>query len=430
MLQDSTSQKQQPSLSINDLEEAVTDYYGPEIWKAVKAGLGVICSLALTGRVQPLSLIYEGPSGRGKSTCINLFEPNREATKKLFYRLDTFTPKAFVSHAANVSKEDIGTIDLLPKLNNKVLLVKELAPQFRGTDADLRERFAILTAVLDGKGHLSASGVHGTRGYEGEYVFNWLGATTPIPTKTDQVMAQLGNRLLRYEFLGEQPTEEELLAFLEGSSHAEQERQLRTLMNQFLENFFRDTPVSSVNAENITMEQELKLELIRLASLLSQARVEIITHESNDSSELELEAGAAEGPFRIVLLLKQLAQGLALAFGRREVQRSDMQTLRHIAISSIPVNRRRVLKALIANGNSVDSGGLEKALRLSRPTVRKYMQELAATGIVNFQKGTGQQPDSISFADVWKWLEVPMVNRAEGEGANEDSSDSEPVAAA
>jgi hypothetical protein len=90
-------------------------------------------------------------------------------------------------------------VDLLPKLKDKVLLTKELAPLFRGSDDELRANFATLTAVLDGKGHVSASGVHGTRGYDGRIVFNWLGGTTPIPARTDVIMGQMGNRLLRYE---------------------------------------------------------------------------------------------------------------------------------------------------------------------------------------------------------------------------------------
>ncbi len=92
------------SPTLENLEAVITAAYDREVWLAVKAGLGVVCSLALKGRAQPLSLIYEGPSGAGKSTCINMFEPDRESTRKYLYRLDNFTSKAFVTHAANVSR--------------------------------------------------------------------------------------------------------------------------------------------------------------------------------------------------------------------------------------------------------------------------------------------------------------------------------------
>jgi hypothetical protein len=38
------------------------------------------------------------------------------------YRSDKFTPKAFVSHAANKKKGELEKNDLLPKLKNKVLV--------------------------------------------------------------------------------------------------------------------------------------------------------------------------------------------------------------------------------------------------------------------------------------------------------------------
>src|SRR5438309_1610364 len=126
-----------------------------------------------------------------------------------------------------VKKKDIQQVDLLTRLRQKTLLVKELAPLFRGREDELRENFATLTAVLDGKGHMTASGVHGTRGYEGNFVFNWLGATTPVPAKTDAIMAQLGNRLLRYEIVGNEQSEEELMEFTMSSDPGRTEEECR-----------------------------------------------------------------------------------------------------------------------------------------------------------------------------------------------------------
>ena len=54
---------------------------------------------------------------------------------------------------------------------------------FGGDDKALREIFGVVTAVLDGKGYKTATGTHGERGYDGDYRFNWIGATTPIPIR-------------------------------------------------------------------------------------------------------------------------------------------------------------------------------------------------------------------------------------------------------
>src|SRR6185503_20814497 len=114
------------------------------------------------------------------------------------YRSDVFTPKSFVTSAANLSEAIRKQIDLLPKLKNKYLLTKELAPILRGQEKDLIEMFKILIPILDGKGFVTNTGL-ASRGYSKAIVFNWLGATTPLPRKAFRIMNQLGTRLLFYE---------------------------------------------------------------------------------------------------------------------------------------------------------------------------------------------------------------------------------------
>ncbi len=126
-----------------------------------------------------------------------------------------------MSHASNQTSERLAKNDLLPKLKNKILVTKELAPLFRGRDKDLEERFSILIGVLDGEGFVSDSGVHGRRGVETAVVFNWLGATTPIPRQTHRLMSQLGTRLLFYEVPPDPPTRENFRAYVQSGKFNE-----------------------------------------------------------------------------------------------------------------------------------------------------------------------------------------------------------------
>jgi hypothetical protein len=187
---------QQAQNELAAVEKLVTETHDRQLWLASKTAIAVASAMSIDQRANPLVVIFEGGSGRGKSFVINLIEPDRKATEERLVRLDNFTPKAFVSHAANRKPKELEKIDLLPKLKDKTLLVKELATIFRGREDALRDNFATLTSVLDGRGLISASGTHGTRGYEGRYVFNWIGGTTPIPPETDRIMSQLGNRVL------------------------------------------------------------------------------------------------------------------------------------------------------------------------------------------------------------------------------------------
>ena len=139
------------------------------------------------------------------------------------YRSDKFTPKSFVSHAANGATNELETIDMLPKLNGKVLITKELAPLVRGRTEEMQENFSVIISVPDGKGFQSDSGMRDRRGYDGPIVFNWLGATTPLPAATHRMMAQLGTRWLFYEVPSKEPREEELVEYCRPNDRQERE---------------------------------------------------------------------------------------------------------------------------------------------------------------------------------------------------------------
>ena len=151
--------------SFKSFASTVAHYY-PELLPAVNACMAVFGAMALAGRTKPLSLIFEAPSGFGKTATVQMaFPVPGLGLDQYVYRSDKFTPRAFVTHAANVKKDELAKMDLLPKLHGKVLLTKELAPIFRGREDDLKENFSILISVLDGKGFTSDSGTQGRRGY-------------------------------------------------------------------------------------------------------------------------------------------------------------------------------------------------------------------------------------------------------------------------
>jgi hypothetical protein len=163
----------------------------------VKAGLSTCATLLLKDISNCTALIYVGLASVGKTTVAEMFTDDAiTKTKPLCYVSDSFTPAAFVSHAGNVNKADLEKQDLLPRTKHKVLITPELSPLFRaGKKDELMLRFTVLTRVLDGGGLQTDSGNHGSRRYRGDYVFAWLGCTTPFEEQTWQVMASLGSRL-------------------------------------------------------------------------------------------------------------------------------------------------------------------------------------------------------------------------------------------
>jgi hypothetical protein len=324
--------------------------------------------------------------------------------ESLVYRSDKFTPRAFVTHAANVKKEELGKMDLLPKLKGKVLITKELAPIFRGREEDLKENFSTLISVLDGKGFTSDTGMRGQRGYDESIIFNWLGATTPLPAATHRLMSQLGTRLLFYEVPIIQPTEQDLLTYAGSDDAGNAEIECQEAVNAFLEQFFTLHPVGSVNPTEIRFPEGHIKKLVRWAQFLVAARAEV-RHEKTGSDWEPVAAMPPEGPFKVVNYFKELARGHALIHGRTEVNDEDVALVGHVAISSMPAHLRPIVREF-QTAQSVDSSTCKELCRVSAPTARRHLQELAVLGICAVEKGSpaANEPDKAALVANLRWL--------------------------
>jgi hypothetical protein len=157
---------------ITEVRQTVEWHY-PHLWPAVEAGLAVCATLLLKDNANPTALIYIGPASAGKTTVASMFEETileglKHEPKKLVYRSDQFSAASFVSQSATTAREDLPKVDLLPRIQHKVLLTPDLVTMFRGKQDELTERFSIITRILDGQGFTRDSGTHGQRGYTGD----------------------------------------------------------------------------------------------------------------------------------------------------------------------------------------------------------------------------------------------------------------------
>jgi hypothetical protein len=386
---------------LSNIERKFVQNYRPELWQATRAALGVVGSLSLKNRDHCLALVFVGASGQGKSITVRMVSPTLPDAKQYLARVDNFTPASFVSHAANRSAEDLEKIDLLPKIKNRVMVTKELAPLFTGDEKELKKNFATLTSVLDGNGYETSSGAHGSRGYSGEYLFNWIGATTPIPDRTYRVMAQLGNRFLFYHIESQEPTEADLLGFAERYRGNDTVSEFQTELNNLIVRHFEKYPANSVEPEDVRISSDQNLSIVRYAMLVARGRIQIDFDDEGDP-----EPQPAEGEQRIILLLQMLARGLALSDGRREVADDDLKVVRHVALSTLPYRRMLLLKGLMASAGELSIRDVEAVLSVSTPSASQRMRELAATGIARFTHGRSATSTAatLRLADGWEWL--------------------------
>ena len=128
--------------------------------------LSVKAQLKIENLTQPFALFLIANPGTKKSTVLDIVNATSGC-----YRSDKFTAKSWVSHSATSNKKDLSSVDLLPRIQYKTFITPELAPIFSADKDNLIDVFGIMTRILDGRGLTTDSGVHGQRGYIGDYYF-------------------------------------------------------------------------------------------------------------------------------------------------------------------------------------------------------------------------------------------------------------------
>jgi hypothetical protein len=269
----------------------------------------------------PVTMIACGPSGSGKTEPLTWI---MRSGFEDFVRVDSFTPASFVTHAANVKKSDLAKIDLLPKLKNRCLCTKELAPLFAGREDELRSRFAQLTSVLDGEGLVTSSGSQGTRGYSERIRFAWLGATTPPSNKVFSLMAALGTRLFFFSTDFERPKASDYSSIISGRrGNADEKGICQSEVKDFLELFFNRFPIRSLPFDFITIPDHFSKSLGLLCDALTRLRGGGSLGEGQASDDDRYGAPAIEHGWRAARSLRP-RQGSALIRAKNALGRKIM----------------------------------------------------------------------------------------------------------
>ena len=386
----------------SDFEQKVAEYF-PECFLPLKAALAVLAINSFQSNRQPVTLIFSGPSGSGKTLVLSMLsvaDGEKEQPADYLFRCDNFTPRAFVTHAASISREELEKIDLLPKIEGKTLITKELAPLFRGKKEDLTQTFSMLTSILDGMGYISSTGSQGSRGYNKLINFTWLGATTPLSNDTFRIMAQLGPRIMFFNTARKEKTVAELVRFAKQRKHFKIVEECTRSVSSFLGEFYKKHPLKSFDESTINFDDSLLTELCILARLIARLRSGFTVRDTKDESA---EDGCGylckENEERAIIMLMNIALGSALMEQRDYVNDLDLYLIKHIALSSCPEGRRLILKALVGLNGTATARDLMAQTEYSKPTCLKYMRELSHLGVCTYQDDGHEDAHSIKMAD-------------------------------
>ncbi|OGS22181.1 MAG: hypothetical protein A2252_04225 [Elusimicrobia bacterium RIFOXYA2_FULL_39_19] len=373
----------------------------PGMWPKIEVSLSAEMTLKIKDCKKPIALIFIGKSSGEKSTVISILD----GAKFIVHRSDNFTSASFVSHASNKREETLrDKVDLLPRIRNKVLLTSDLAPLFSQEKERLQSELGILVRVLDGQGYKTDSGVHGSRGYEGEYQFVWIGATVDISMHTWNIMGNLGPRLYFWRITEIQRTDKEYVAILrDKKGYDHRINACREALNKFM---IRKMAMGNVVWEKDKESDEVVNMIVKYGELVARMRSTIARLEDDgygDSMPNHNEV-RKEDPKRANQILYDWARGRAWLYDRRSIDESDLTMIREIAFSTAPTRRSQILHELVRNDGKLDTAGVCKATGTSRNVALVDMKVMEIIGVARYYQTGSSHGAEIELVEDMRWL--------------------------
>lgn len=398
------AQKPKKEINFEEWEKIIATNF-PELLFPAEIGLSIMAQILIQDITNPFALVLVDVPSAGKTICINFFAE----IEGLTYATDKFSPASFVSNAANVKKEKLTEIDLLPKLKYKMFLLRDLATLFSKRDEDLKDVMGTLTRVLDGEGLNTDSGIHGHRQYVGEYLFMMLAGSTPIPPKVWNIMGNLGSRLFFLNLHSQEKTEDELADQLQFTAYKEKENKCRKTTQSFLYTLWSKYP-QGIEWNKSGEDKDCLKTIARCAKLLARLRgvVNAWRDKSEDGEKYSYTDPVVEQPHRINQLFYNLCRGHALVCDRHQINKDDLRLIVELAIDSAPTIRTKLFRALLENNGVISSSQVEVILNVSKPTALREMEILKILGLVNITQNSygqvGGAEKEIHLLDKFQWF--------------------------
>jgi hypothetical protein len=375
----------------------------PDLWTYAEGCASTVAAL-LIKNVSPLALVLQGAPAGGKTTTLNFFKHF-----PLSHSTDKFSARAFVSHVAQKTDAELAKIDMLPRIKGKVLITPDLTTLFGAKAEDLAETFSILTRVLDGQGLTIDSGVYGSRGYDGDYMFTWIGATTPIPHKVWDLFGNLGARMYFMEIQAKNKTTEDYVADLTGANYQEKVADCNQATLRFLKGIWREERLKWEPAND---DKRLLDKVVQVAKIVTKLRgkVNLIVKQGYGTEEVNFSTPIIEEPARCIQSLYTLMRGRALLQGRQQISVEDLPIVFDVALSSAPWERLLAFSFLLFK-EEVKTNDLETNLKCSRNKALMTMRTLETLGLVDLKtkqvmtSGGPQLGYAMKLKPEFKWFQ-------------------------
>jgi hypothetical protein len=330
----------------------------PEDRDVVDFTLGVYKSHDIPG--DPLWGIIIDASGAGKTELLRAFRNRPDA-----YFLSNLTENTLVSGYRDPKLPEKDP-SLLPELNEKVLVIKDLAPLL-GMRAEARG--AVIAGLRDAYDGFTDQGRGNLGRISYEARFTLLAASTLAIERTDTIEQELGERFIKFRARSSDSRDKVRKAISNLGADSPMRHDIEGAVSLYLDQLPKAT--------NARVPAQLQEPLVDLAVFTAKAR----SHVARDRNGTIQYLPRPEVGTRLGKELGKLLLALAIVRGKCEPDQSDFATVVRVAEDCIPPNRLAVLRALSLS-DQVAASDIETATGLPHSTAFRTLEDLEVLGLV------------------------------------------------
>ena len=353
-------------MKIQEIEEAVRDVYLIKDTGIIKLIAGMVLANRKNRTDPAIWLILLGGSSSGKTIMLQLISK----CGKWVVPVDTLTTNTFASGF----KTDQET-SLLKTANHGILVFKDFTTITSMNDDTLRDIMGQLRAIYDGE-FIKRTGNANSTIWNGKVGI--LGAGTIDVQRKMRQYSKNGERFLNYIPEVADPKEIGYRAMANQKTIREKESYLADLFKQFIDEKLEET----FDVDNSLFEKEM----VDIAEFATLARSPVEMNFKNPA--IVNFVGDREIPGRMAMMLKSLGVGIMVACGEKKLTVDIAKILYKVALDSIPVERKIVLREL-AKYRSSTTRNLAIKLNYTTETVKAWCNQVNALKMIDREANSG-----------------------------------------
>lgn len=329
----------------------------------------------------PLWLMLVGVPSSFKTELVGLYSDMDEV-----YTLDTLTENAFVS--GYVSPDGLETQDLLPLLDEKSFIVKDLNTLFSMNQEMVKKILGDLTSIFDGQFE-KFTATRGMISYNS--LFSMIGCITPsILIQHYNYATQLGPRF--FFLRPSEITEEEVQDGFKRSWN-EKDRKGKVISTRQIVSSYTTQLIGKIkNTELVPESEDIQVRINNIALFICKARGVAISKKAQFTDDkgkevdyYEITDWQVEQPWRILNQLKSLIRIICVINGNNTVGYAEISAIKPIIMSTMPVGRAEVIKVIVNKGMAT-AKEISNVIHKSPKTVQRTLKELYELDIIDKYK--------------------------------------------